>query len=170
MTNASKCHVLAAAFLFMAGALAPLWSQTWQQKYCTPPTTPPPHPVQCKNICQPGFHPDGPLYVTGIGMGEPVCKCVLNGTPTPTPPTPSYVHIHSVDLGYPTYQEIIVDQGPPYSDGTSTVYDQPSAAVGQTITLNGCNFGTSGTIGVLNAAGNVIPVERPQPTGNTPQP
>lgn len=167
MSNASRRHVLAAAYLLTAGALSPLWSQTWQQKYCTPPTNPTPHPVQCKNICAPGFHPDGPLLTPGTGKGEPVCRCVLNGTTPPQPPTPSYVHIHSVDSGS---SELIVDQGPPYSDGTTTVYDQPVAAVGQTIVLNGCNFGTSGTIGVIDSAANLVPVERPQPTGNTPQP
>ncbi len=173
MTKPCKGSHLAVMFLFAAAVVTPLVGQTWQQQYCTAPTTPP-GMQKCINKCLTGYHSDGPLYTPGSQQNpnqpEPLCKCVLNSKTPLIPATQSAVHIHSVDLGYPSYQEIIVDSGPPYEDTTgNTVPDQPVVSAGEQIALTGCNFGQAGTLGILNTAGDMssFPVA---PTNNTPQP
>lgn len=174
MTKLLKATVLVAVFAMLAGAAAPTFSQekpssaalpitliptgtapsTWQQLYCN--AAPAQRPGKCINKCQPGYHPGGPIYQpnnpTNSGK-EPNCICILNGT---TPPTPSLVHVHSVQT----------PQGTTIVDGDTP--SDPLLTVGEQITLNGCNFGSTGvdggTVGLETPSGSYFPV-LPKPRG-----
>jgi hypothetical protein len=67
-------------------------------------------------------------------------KCEL---PAKCPSAILQVHIHSVSIGS---KEYVVD---------GDVHPDAKVDVGQPVVLNGCNFGSSGTIGVIDAAGKL---------------
>ena len=124
---------------------------TWQQLYCE--ASPQQPQGACINACQPGYHPGGPVYKMNDptnGGKEPPCSCSLNGGPSVTQ---SLVHVHSVQT----------PQGTTIVDGNNVSY--PQVAVGQQITLNGCNFGSSGSIGVQDTTGNYS-LSLPTPMGS----
>ena len=156
MTGAGVSRVVVAIFFSLTSGAAPLLSQTWQQKYCQAPLNPP-QQGKCINKCAPGTHSVGPLYTSPAqlnGSGPtPLCRCVLNGTITPPV---SYVHVHSIS-GAQT-PETVLDNG----NGSVQVF------TGEPITITGCNFGSSGSLG-LTGAGNPKTIPVP-PTPNTPHP